>query len=151
MANLTKDRVVNFKDGWSGARGLELDYVMVASQTIYKGSFVSIVIASGLASPGTWGTGGNADEELAGIALEQKISAATGTYTIRCAVGAIIEHAVPSVAATSVGGVVYIDDNQTLSLTQGTTKLTVGRILKVVNTTSTICIIKLALPGDANI
>jgi hypothetical protein len=91
---------------------------ITASTTIYLGSLVSIVTATGLAVASTDGAG----EVFMGVALEQKTSAATGTTYIKvgtCGIAQINSNL--TVAQTHMGVKVVVKDSSIVTNAAGAT------------------------------
>ena len=105
---------------------------MAVSTTIYKGSLVSIVTATGLAVPSS----DTAAYPFFGIAREGKVSAATGTEYIKVETNGIFR--IPStltVAVTHLGVKVFVIDSGNVTNAAGATNdQPVGIIVNVHST-----------------
>jgi predicted RecA/RadA family phage recombinase len=112
MAALTADKQREMKDP-GNIRRLK----MVASKTIYQGSLVSIVGASGLAQASS----DTASDIFAGIAVEQVTSAATGTYWVKVYTSGCFRIAASSVEEADGGHHVVVLDDQTVTDAAGAT------------------------------
>lgn len=141
MAALTANRPVpnTLQPRNDCGAGVVVDMVMTASQTIYEGSFVGFVGATGTVRALVAG------DVFAGIATKKVVSAATGVFTVPVLIGGFFQHALATVASASVGVVVYASDDNTLALT-GTS--TVGRIVSVPVTGT--CVVKMKTVGEAS-
>lgn len=141
MAALTGSKLVNIVKS-NDPEGIIVDLPMGASETIYKGSFVSLDAGDLFGAPLAGG------EIFAGIALETKIStsAANGTSTIKIISGtAVFQYAITSIAQADIGKTVYATDDNTLGLAD-TSGSAVGRIINVPATGTAI--IQMRLIGD---
>ena len=112
MAALTADKELEMKDPGEIVR-----LKMVASKTIYKGSLVSIVGASGLAQA----SADAASDIFAGVAVEQSVSAASGTYWVKIYTGGCFRLAASSVEEADGGHHVVVLDDQTVTDAAGAT------------------------------
>lgn len=139
MAALTADLELEMKDA-----GSVQAFQMVASKTIYKGSMVSIVDASGLAQASSDTSG----DHFVGIAMEQITSAASGTYYIRCYTKGVFLLALTSVDVADQGEVLDVSDDQTC-IDAGTNSVQVGRLVERVSTTSGWVDIGVGVTGSA--
>lgn len=126
MAALTADKELEMKDP-GGIRRLK----MVASKTIYKGSLVSIVGASGLAQA----SADAASDIFAGIAVEQSISAASGTYYVKVYTEGCFRLLAASVEEADTGKGLTVSDDQTVTDSASTNDIPVGICTEVVAAT----------------
>ena len=122
MAALAANRLVNIVNEHLG---YVIDLPLGASETVYKGGFVSLDAGDKYGAPLAAG------EIFVGLALEKKTSVATnGTDTCKVLVGGMFQQAITSIAQADIGKTVYASDDQTLTLTS-TSNSSVGRIVNV--------------------
>ena len=117
--------------------GYVIDLPMGASETIYKGGFVSLDAGDAYGAPLAAG------EVFVGLALEKVVSSASnGADTCKVLVGGMFQQAITSVAQADIGKAVYASDDQTLTLT-ATSNSSVGRIVNVPATGTAIIQMKM--------
>jgi len=143
LGALTADRVV----AKVGQPAIRFKLPMVLSATIYQGSLVSIVTASGLAQASS----DSAGEVFMGIAEENKTAAASGTTYITVASCGIFR--IPSsltVAATHMGVKVYvISSSEVTNAAGGTNDIPVGIIVGIHSTGENGLVDVFLSPGGA--
>ncbi len=139
MAALTADRL----PPRTKFDGMMIDYPVEASEIIFRGAFVE----EGTAGVQAADVGGGTPANILGVAQEQADNSAgsAGDIRVKVLVGAVIEHAIASVAFTDMSAPVYCSDDQTLTTTSTTNPLA-GHIIQV-QTTGT-AIVKLIWPGQ---
>ena len=114
-----------------GNAGRQTGYLMAASQTIYKGALV-MINASGLAVPATDAAAGI----VVGVADEQVVSAASGSYWIKVRSGEAFLFAASSITQAMVGTAMYVVDDNTVDDAAGPTNdRPVGILEEFVSTT----------------
>jgi predicted RecA/RadA family phage recombinase len=126
MAALTDNKEVQEKEGKL------IDMPVVASDIIYKGAIVKIN-AAGYAAP----MAAEASAYLAGIAYEKADNSSGSAGDINCRViteGSFLLEG-SGFSQASVGDNVYASDDQTISDTQGTNEIKVGKIVEYVSAT----------------
>lgn len=124
MAALSANRLVNIVQ-WNTPEGVVIDLPLGASETVYKGGFVSLDAGDLFGAPLAAG------EAFVGIALEKVVSGSSnGASTCKVLTGAVFQQAITSIAQADIGKLVYASDDQTLTLTS-TSNSQVGRIINV--------------------
>jgi len=114
-------------------KGRELiSFPVVASDIIYKGAICKINAAGYLAPMAA-----EAGAAFAGMAWEKVDNSAGSAGDENCRVQrvGIFEMVTSGAAQSAVGSIVYASDDQTVSTTQGTNELAVGRIIEVISAT----------------
>lgn len=111
--------------------GVKRRYKMAASTQIYKGGIV-MLNSSGLAVPATAAA---SNQGCVGIATEDKLSGTATTLYITVDEGEFLL-AGTTLADTSVGLVVYAEDDQTVDETQSTNEPIAGKLVEVESATA---------------
>lgn len=109
---------------------------VVASDIIYKGALVK-VNAAGYLAP----CAGEAGSQFAGVAIEEcdNSAGAAGDLSVRVAQEGCFELPGTGFAQADVGSQVYAADDETVTLTEGTTsKQKVGIIVKYISATKVL-------------
>lgn len=139
MTALAANRLVNIVNEHIG---FVIDLPMGASETIYKGAFVSLDAGDQFGAPLAAG------EVFIGLALEKVASAATnGADTIKVLVGGQFQQALASIAQADIGKVAFASDDNVLTLVK-TSNSCVGRIVNVPATGT--CIVQMKTPGEVS-
>lgn len=109
-----------------------LAFPVVASDIIYKGAICKINAAGYLAPMAA-----EAGAAFAGMALEKvdNSSGSAGDVKARVEREGVFSMVSAGLSQSDVGSIVYASDDQTVSTTQGTNELAVGRIVEVVSAT----------------
>jgi predicted RecA/RadA family phage recombinase len=123
---LTADKQLEMKDP-----GGVIRLAMVASKTIYQGSMVSIVGASGLAQA----SADAASDIFAGIAVEQAVSAASGTTYVKVFTEGVFRLLAASIEQADVGKAITVSDDQTVTDSASTNDIPVGILVEYVAAT----------------
>lgn len=140
MAALSANRLVNIVQ-WNTPEGIVVDLPLGASETVYKGGFVSLDSGDKFGAPLAAG------EIFVGLALEKKTSgSANGDTTCKVLIGGVFQQAITSIAQADIGKLVYASDDQTLTLTS-TSNSQVGRIVNVPATGTAI--VQMKVVGEA--
>jgi hypothetical protein len=107
-------------------------YLLDAGSKIYKGTFV-FVRANGYAWPGRSTT--SITDVFVGIAYEtvDNTSGAAGAASIRVEREGSYVFGLASAVQANIGAPVYATDDQTLTLTSGSTVVKVGNITEIIN------------------
>ena len=117
-----------------------LRYPVVASDIIYKGAIVKINAAGYLAPMAA-----EAGAFMAGMAYEKADNSAGSAGDIECKVQreGVFEMVSSGLAQADVGSIVYASDDQTVSTTQGTNEIAVGKIVEVISATK--CLVDISV------
>ena len=105
---------------------------VVASDIIYKGAIVKINAAGYLAPMAA-----EIGAFMAGIAYEKADNSAGAAGDINCKVmrEGVFEMVSAGITQADLGSTVYASDDQTVSTTQGTNEVAVGKIVEVISAT----------------
>lgn len=134
MAALAANRLVNIV---REDLGYVVDLPMGASETVYKGGFVSLDAGDKFGAPLAAG------EIFVGLALEKKVSGSTnGDTTVKVLVGGMFQQAITSIAQADIGKAIYASDDQVLTLV-ATSNSSIGRIVNVPATGTAIVQMKM--------
>lgn len=115
------------------AGGSDTPYPVNAGAHIYKGALVCVQVSDGMLVDGTAATG----LAFAGIAAEQVDGGASdGAVNANVVTQGIVTLAASSGAATDVGQVAYLVDNNTVGTAQQTGNIAVGKVTKYNSATS---------------
>lgn len=115
------------------AGGTDRSYPVNAAAKIYKGALVCVQLSDGMLVDGTAATG----LVFAGVANEQTDGgAADGTFSVNCTIAGVVTLAASSAAATDVGLIAYLVDNNTVAVASQTGNIAVGRVVKYNSATS---------------
>lgn len=125
MSALTADKEVSRKDGSI------VSHPVSGSVTIYKGALCKITAAGYLAPMAA-----EAGAFMAGVAYESTVnSGSAGAKVCRVWADGIFELAGTGFAQSDVGSSVYASDDQTVSTTQGSNEILVGKIVSFISST----------------
>ena len=130
MANATANRDAQISEG------VFKSYKMKASETIFAGTMV-MLNSSGTAEKLDTG----ANNVFVGIAVENKVSGASGDTFVKVRTEGEFEAVASGIASSDVGKVAYGDDDQTVYDAAGTNRVKVGRIVERMS--STRCRVKI--------
>lgn len=105
---------------------------VVASDIIYKGAIVKIN-AAGYAAP----MAAEAGAHMGGMAYEKADNSTGAAGAIKCKLmrEGVFKLVSAGLTQADLGSIVYASDDQTVSTTQGTNEVAVGRIVEVISAT----------------
>jgi len=109
--------------------GSLLASAMAAEARIYKGGLITVATATGLAQPGTDGAG----LVFAGVAYESadNTGGAAGARTVRILKTGVYTYAKTGASQTNVGKVVFLVDDNTVSIAATTNNIACGIVVGV--------------------
>lgn len=107
-------------------------WLMKASTTIYKGALVCVDVTTGLVEPATYA----ANKVFVGIASEQVVSAASGSYWINLYTTGTFKLLASSLEQADVGKHLQVVDDQTVNDVAGATPVPMGNLIEYISATS---------------